>query len=110
MLLRQPFGPLDVLGDDRRLERDSGRVATNRRHRPRDVLVRQTRPRGEPPDPSAVVVLPDRVCVGRERPAGEGEYFRKHLLDLERAEEPRGRLEQEPQPREILGVPPLGVV
>jgi len=110
VLLRQPFGPLDVFDDDRRVERDGGRVAADRRHRRRDVDVRQAAGCADAPDPTAFVVLPEGVRVGQERPAGEGEHLREHRLDVERAEEPRGRLQQEPQPPEILGVLPLGVV
>ena len=53
---------------------------------------------------------PDRVRVGGERPPGQGQHLREHLLDFERAEERRRCLEQESQAPEILGVSPLGVV
>ncbi len=88
VLLRQPFGPLDVFRDDRRLERDGVRVTPDRPHRRRDVLFRQPGVRADAPDPAAFVVLPDGVRVGRERPAGERKHLRKHLFDVERAEEP----------------------
>ena len=110
MLGRQPRGPLDVFGHDWRVEGHGGGVAPDRRHRRGDILVRQPDACADVPDASGVVVLPDGVRVGGERPAGKGEDLGQHRLDVERAEERRGSLEEEPQSSEILGEAPFGVV
>ncbi len=106
----QPLRLLDVLGDDGPVERHGRRVVADRLHRRGDVLVRQPVASADAPDPGRLVDLPDRVGVGGKRPAGKGEHLRQHRLDVERAEERGGRLEQESQPSELLGVAPFGVV
>ena len=106
----EPVGGRDVLGDDRRVERHGGRVPANRRHRGVDVAVREPRMRADAPRLGRRVVLPQGVGVRRERAGGEVEHLRQHRVDVEGAEERRGRLEQQPQPLEILGELPLGFV
>ena len=61
------------------------------------------------PGTRLVVVLPERVGVRRERPLGELEHLLEHGLDSERAEEGRGRLQQQPEPSDLLGVEALVV-
>jgi hypothetical protein len=102
MLGCEPFRLRDLLGNDRRVERDVG-VAFDRPGRVRDIVVRETRVNRDLPALAVLVELPEGVGVRRERPPRKVEDLRENFLDAEASEERRRRLEQAAQPRDLLG-------
>jgi hypothetical protein len=100
----EPLRGCDVLGDQRAVERDRHRPVADRRGRVGDVLVGQARVCGNGPGLARLVILPQRVAVGRERALREREHGGQHLLDLERPQDGRRGFEQESQAIELLGV------
>ena len=51
-----------------------------------------------------MVMTPERVGVGCDRPARELEDVGQHRLDAERAKQRRGGLEQQPETLDLVGV------
>ena len=109
VLRRQPVSGRDVFRDEGRVERNRRRRAADRLDRARDVLGRQPGVGGDAPRLGRIVELPERVSIGRECSLGELEDRREHLLRLERAEDRGRRVQEEPEPLEVLGRGPLGI-